>query len=281
MIGRALVCTIVASGLVLGTGGPASAVARADELAEAKVRGDVVTYPQRYPLKGARRSVAQGRQVGVASSSSSSCQMPEVRLSLPPGERAIEQRDVSVNTRTCRTVVERGIPPRSVVRSWRRDARAAKAGADQVSAGRKPSVRALGSGYAFHAYMIAYHERVANRSRVSRDLAGVEWNRNGRCIGAAHTYQRPAAGPSPGWRLVSYDLNSVFNRCNYVSALTYAHFRNPLFIGCSQIGVSTHYNRTRVNGYPNFPSRRPTGSARRQISANCYGVLRFVAGLYY
>ncbi len=78
-----------------------------------QVNGDVVRYPQEYPLVRARRYVRQGKVDGRGG-----CTQPEESstLSLPPdGPRAMMERPVEVNLRTCRVVYEQGVPPRGAI----------------------------------------------------------------------------------------------------------------------------------------------------------------------
>jgi hypothetical protein len=71
----------------------------------AAVPDGVVRFPQSYPLEDAQRAWVNGKVVR------GTCQHPSRSITLKPGQEAVEERELARDTRRCRFLLERGVPP--------------------------------------------------------------------------------------------------------------------------------------------------------------------------
>lgn len=268
--------------------------------AQAGMHGDVMKFPEKYPLKKAKRIAVDGSRVDGSRVSTLArvqrrpgCRLPAGSLSLNRGERAVELRQLSLNLRTCRAVFERGVPPRSVIEKSappKQKAASVKgkgtSGSSQrgqgvlgrgVSAASRwyPTMGSAGPapGYRYGGYVKAFWEDPAGIN-VNTVWDGADWNvspRNRRCIGRNHTWQRYQWYRRSWWRRPVNRSSWTNSICRYVMSGSYARFFNDGF--CAGADTFATYDPVRFYGFPNG---HETARYRTWVTGSvCRRALRF------
>ena len=249
--------------------------------AQADMHGDVIKYRHAYPLEDAKRSVVQGRQVGVAARSAEtrpSCRLPGASVSLARGERAVELRQLSINLRTCRATFEEGVPPKGTEGSSSQSPQSAAADRGQGGGGATGVQAAAREEYAFGGSSRAWYTDARTGRTLNAVRSGAVWNASGGCIGTNSVFYRTFADTPTGWFHVSRRWSYINDRCRYLVSSTNAHFRDNNFPGCDDgPEVDIHYSRVRLVGYPNGNMR---GSRTSWSDPNCYPLLVAHLALY-
>ncbi len=214
---------------------------------------------QKYSLKETKKYAVDGKRTGP-----NECRLPKVELALRPGQEAVENRRVSIDTKTCRAVYEKGTPPDSELR--KNEPKPEKF-ADKLLRG--------GVGAAQVGTLAVGHESGVMESWftdpvgivVNRDRAGSEFDFNGSCARSRWNWVRRSQFKPTGWYLASANWQSdMGTRSCRVTSSDYARFGNFAFCTAAYaaagiIGdprVSAYHNRTVFRAYGNGAMRGST-----------------------
>jgi hypothetical protein len=211
---------------------------------------DWVTYGWSFSLGDSQHHLLQGKSVGYRA-----CEFKEA-LSLPPGQQAVEAREVALNLDSCQSVVETGIPPQDVIQQ---DA-AGFRGLRTSAARRVDGAGAVDTAAAAGRVRSAGYLKSTYEDPVEIDVNSVrnntDWFWNGERVSGPVRSARAYGWYTPsGWELEGNNWRHRFTSYQSTSS-SYAHFKNDVF--CRALigpifGRTTHtyYNRNTVHGRKN------------------------------